>query len=79
MREFFPLSLLRFAKDVFKFMVPHKLLPFTHHIIRFSKKWQAVPKSDEREAKEKAKSSSKISHQVGKRVDQLLRLDGRLL
>ena len=64
---------------VFGFIVHYKLLSFTHHVIRFSKKWQAVPKSDERESKKKAKSSSKISHQGGARVDQLLRLDGCLL
>ena len=53
-------------------------LPFLDHIIYGSKKWQALPKSDEGEADEKAKSSSELSHQGGKRVDQLLCLDGGL-
>ena len=50
-----------------------------HHIMCSSKKWQAIPKSDEGEAEEKAKSSSEFSDQGGKRVDQLLRPDGGLL
>ena len=52
---------------------------FQHPFIRFSNKWQVVPKSDERDSKEKAESSSKVSHQGGKGVDQLLRLERSLL
>ena len=54
-------------------------LPFPDHIICRSKKWQAIPKSDEGEAEEKAKSSTELGDQGGKRVDQLLRPDGGLL
>ena len=48
-----------------------------NNIICFSQ--QAVPKSDERESKEKTKSSSKVCNQGGDWVNQLLSLDGRLL
>ena len=54
-------------------------ISFPHQIICSSKKWQAIPKSDEGEAEEKAKSSSELSDQGGKREDQLLRPDGGLL
>ena len=54
--------------------------PFLNNsLISCSKNWQAIPKSDEGESKEKAKSSSEFSNQGGERVDQLLRLDVGLL
>ena len=52
---------------------------FPHHVVCSSKKWEAFPKSDEGESEEEAKSSSELSDQGGKRVDQLLRPDGGLL
>ena len=46
---------------------------------RFSEESQIVPNRDEGETQKKAKGASKISHQGGDRVDQLLGLDCRLL
>ena len=54
-------------------------LSFTNPVICCSKKWQAIPKSDEGEAEEKTKSSSELGDQGGKWVDQLLLPDGGLL
>ena len=54
-------------------------LPFPDPVICCSKQWQTIPKCDEREAEEKAKSSSELGDQGGKWVDQLLRSDGGLL
>ena len=54
-------------------------LSFPDPVICCSKKWQAIPKSDEGEAEEKSKSSTELGDQGGKRVDQLLRPDGGLL
>ena len=36
-------------------------IPFPDQVVCCYKKWQAVPKSDEREAEEKTKSSSELS------------------
>ena len=52
---------------------------FLNEFARFSEESQIVPNGDERETHEKAKGASKISHQGGDRVDQLLGLDCRLL
>ena len=46
---------------------------------RFSEESQIVPNRDEGETQKKAKGASKINHQGGDRVDQLLGLDCRLL
>ena len=51
------------------------LLSFLDHIVSFPNKWQIVPQSDERDSKEKTKSSSKVSDQRDEWVDQLLCLD----
>ena len=50
-----------------------------NEFVRFSKESQIVPNRDEGETQKKAKGASKISHQGGDRVDQLLGLDCRLL
>ena len=50
-----------------------------NEFVRFSKESQIVPDRDEGETQKKAKGASKISHQGGDRVDQLLGLDCRLL
>ena len=52
---------------------------FLNEFARFSEESQIVPNGDERETHEKAKGASKISHQGGDRIDQLLGLDCRLL
>ena len=54
-----------------------KLSP--NEFVRFSEESQIVPNRDEGETQKKAKGASKISHQGGDRVDQLLGLDCRLL
>ena len=48
-----------------------------HHFTQFPKIKHIVPKGDERDPQEKAKSSSKFSHQGCERVDQLLCPDYR--
>ena len=52
---------------------------FLNEFARFSEESQIVPNRDEGETHKKAKGASKISHQGGDRVDQLLGLDCRLL
>ena len=52
---------------------------FENHFQCFPPKWQLVPKSDEREAKEETKSSPKVGDEGGDRVDQLLCPGGGLL
>ena len=61
------------------FLSNFEQISFPHHVVCSSEKWQAFPKSDEGESEEEAKSSSELSDQGGKRVDQLLRPDGGLL